>query len=323
MNRSLLAASVSAALLLPASAGASTVSSAPVSGSVYFTTFQAGPGPSDVTLTANGTAWSDAAQTLTAGANCTGSGPVTCPPGDAEVFFRGGADRLTNTFSFFGLKVHGAGGNDTISANGNQTEVWGDNGADHLNVDANGTSLAHGGIGADEIRGGFPHGNGTKLDGGDGPDLVVGNSLSDQQVNGDDGADQLFSVLGLSSYLDGGIGADTLISLGAGNPAFLGTVSLTGGDGPDTIKGGPTTDIFNGGKGADVIDVYDGVPDARADKGHCGPGIDTIYADATDVVDTTDCETIVNAPAPALPAVDAAIAHLTAAFPDTPLTYTP
>jgi RTX calcium-binding nonapeptide repeat (4 copies) len=322
MNRSLLAASVTAALLLPASAGASTVSSAPVSGSIYFTTFQAGPGPSDVTLAGNGRTWSDAAQTLTAGANCSGSPVVTCPQGDAEVFFRGGADRLTNTFSFFGLKVHGAGGNDTITANGNLTEVWGDAGADHVNVDANGTSLAHGGLGADELRGGFPHGNGTKLDGGDGPDLVVGNSLNDKLVEGDDGLDQLFSVLGLTGLLDGGLKADTLVSLGAGNPAFLGTITLNGGDGPDTIQGGPTTDVFDGGNGADVIDVYDGDPSARADNGVCGPGIDTVYADATDTIGA-DCENVIAGPAPALPAVDAAIAHLTAAFPDTPLTYTP
>jgi Ca2+-binding RTX toxin-like protein len=317
MNRSLLAASLTAALLLPASAGASTVSSTPLSGSVYFTTFQAGPGASDVTLAGNGRTWSDAAQTLTAGANCSGSPIVTCPQGDAEVFFRGGNDRLTNTFSFFGLKVHGAGGNDTISANGNQTEVWGDNGADHLDVKANATSLAHGGAGADEIRGGFPNGNGTKLDGGDGPDLVVGNSLNDKLIEGDDGQDQLFSVVGLTSVLDGGPKADTLVSLGTGNPAFLGTVTLTGGDGPDTIKGGPTADVFDGGNGADVIDVYDGDPTARADSGVCGPGIDTVYADATDTIGA-DCENVVNGPAPVLPAVTAALAHLAVAFPDTP-----
>ncbi|HET6508544.1 MAG TPA: hypothetical protein VFG42_17260 [Baekduia sp.] len=318
MNRLLLAATFSAALLLPASAGASTVSSTQVSGSVYSTTFQAGPGRSDVTLAGNGRTWSDAAQTLTAGANCSGGPVVTCPQGDAEVFFRGGNDRLTNTFSFFGVKVHGGGGADTISANGNTTEVWGDNGADHLDVQANGTSLAHGGAGADEIRGGFPNGNGTKLDGGDGPDLVVGNSLDDKLIEGDDGRDQLFSVVGLSSTLDGGPKADTLVSLGTGNPAFLGTVTMNGGDGPDTIKGGPTADVFDGGNGADVIDVYDGDPSARADRGTCGPGNDTVYADPTDTIGA-DCETVVYGPAPDLPAVDAAIAHLHAAFPDTPL----
>jgi Ca2+-binding RTX toxin-like protein len=325
MNRSLLAASLSAALLLPASAGASTVSSTSRPSDIDLTTYQAAPGVADVTLTANNQ-WTDAAQTLTAGTGCTdlGTGTVSCPPtSDVVVNLRGGNDTFTNTFYWYKLFVHGNGGADTLSGNGNYTEIWGDGGADHIDVKANSPSVAHGGTGADEIRGGFPQGNGTSLDGGDGPDLVVGNSNQDSAVHGDAGNDELFSVRGVLSYLEGGANADVMVSLGTVDPAFLGTVNFQGGDGPDIIQGGPTVDVGDAGRGADIVNVYDGATEGvRRDKVACGPGIDTLYADTNDVINP-DCETVVYGPAPDLPKVDAAKAHLAEAFPDTPQSYTP
>ncbi len=318
MHRSLLAAPLAAALLLPAAAGASTVSSAPTSG-IDLTTFQAGPGPSNATLTANN-AWTDSAQTLTAGANCTddGAGTVSCPPtSDVEVYLRNAADTFTNTFYWYKLAVHGGGGADRLSGNGSATEIWGDGGPDRIDVRSNGTATGHGGTGADEIRGNFPQGNGAAIDGGDGADLLVGNSNNDKTVNGDAGQDQLFEIRGVSGTLDGGANADTLVRIGT---SFIaGTITLNGGDGPDTIQGAKGKDVVSGGKGADVIAVSG---DTSVDEVSCGGGVDTVYADATDVV-ASDCESVTIGAAPALPAVDAAKAHLAAAFPDTPQTPSP
>lgn len=312
MNRSLLAASVSAALLLPASAGASTVSSAVVDG-FQTTTFQAGPGLSDATLT-SADEWSDAVQPLNAGPGCTaGVDTVTCPGGTVNVFFRGANDRFTNTFSFSNLRIHGAGGADTITANGSDTQAWGDGGSDYIDVNSNSTTTAYGGAGADDLR---ARGSGAHLEGGDGADLVVGQTGVDKVLDGDAGADQVIEVLGFYGNLDGGAGADTLVSLGAG---FLarGTVTMLGGDGPDTIQGSAATaDQVDAGIGRDVVNVSDGNP-LRVDTVACGAGNDWVYADATDTV-AADCEHVVRGPAPDLPAVDAALAHLASAFPDVP-----
>jgi Ca2+-binding RTX toxin-like protein len=316
MHRSLLAAaSLSAALLLPAAAGASTVSYDPGTGPVGSTTFQAAPGAVDVTLTSNNR-WTDAAQTLTAGAGCTdlGTGTVSCPAtSDVVANLRGGDDTFTNTFYWYGLTVHGNGGDDTLSGNGNQTTLYGDGGADHIDVKANARSYAYGGNGPDEIRGGFPQGNGTSLDGGPGADLVVGNSNDDRTITGGDGADQLFNIRAVAAELDGGAGADTIISIGTVRFGY-GTITIDGGDGPDTIVGGRGHDVVDAGIGRDTIDVTEAT---SPDTVTCGAGVDTVYADATDTI-AADCENVFYSAAPALPAVDAAKAHLSAAFPDTP-----
>lgn len=317
MNRSLLAVSVFAALLIPASAEASTVSA---TGAAPYTSvlFQAGPGPSDVTLTSSGVfasdIWSDAAQTLTAGAGCTaGVGSVTCPYGSVQVNFRNANDRFTNTLSFSDLTIHGNGGADTITANGESTWAYGDGGSDTIDVNSNGTTRAFGGTGADDLR---ARGGGAEMDGGDGTDLVVGQSGVDKSIAGGAGADQVFSVLGFASNLDGGPGNDTIVSLGAGFHTH-GTVNILGGDGADTIQGSAaTTDQVDAGIGKDVIDVYDGNT-IMIDTVTCGPNVDWVYADATDTV-AADCEHVVRGPAPDLPAVDAAKAHLAEAFPDAP-----
>lgn len=61
--------------------------------------------------------------------------------------------------------------------------------------------------------------------------------------------------------------------------------TVRGGDGADTILGGPTTDAIDAGDGADVIDVRGG----GADTVDCGPGADSIEADAgVDVL--TNCD---------------------------------
>jgi Ca2+-binding RTX toxin-like protein len=128
--------------------------------------------------------------------------------------------------------------------------------------------------------------------GGDGPDTFdlifadghVSAGAGDDVVTGADGADAI----------DGGPGADR----------------LSGGFGPDVIVGGPGADDIGGdrtaaceygpvfgvctiGSGADTIDARDG----ERDTIDCGPGADTVYADAIDV--TAGCETVLVAGGPA------------------------
>ena len=83
--------------------------------------------------------------------------------------------------------------------------------------------------------------------------------------------------------------ADILRGL-AGNDNLNGRAGpdkLYGGPGNDTISGGPGTDLLDGGPGNDTINARDRQPDTI----HCGPGIDTLTADRTDLI-TPGCETI-------------------------------
>lgn len=61
---------------------------------------------------------------------------------------------------------------------------------------------------------------------------------------------------------------------------------LDGAAGNDQITGGGGFDYVTGGGGDDTINVRDG----QADRVRCGPGQDTVVADATDIV--SDCETV-------------------------------
>ena len=49
----------------------------------------------------------------------------------------------------------------------------------------------------------------------------------------------------------------------------------------------------------------------------CGDGRDTVYADADDTV-AADCEKVRRGPAPELPGLPTAIAHLEETYPDSP-----
>jgi Ca2+-binding RTX toxin-like protein len=311
MLRSLLIASSAAALALPAAAGASTIDATPPTGFAAIT-FLAGPGDSDLTL-ASGNNWTDAAQTLTGTGGCTGSPVVHCPNGNATITFRGGNDRFTNAFYFYDLSIDGKGGNDTIVANGAHTTATGGAGDDTIDISANGSPTGSGGAGNDQLRGGYPSNAATTLSGEGDDDLVVGNSNNDT-LTGGNGADQLFSAHGNAGTADGGAGDDVIVNLATAT--IPGTFAETGSGGDDTIVGGRWTDIVKAGNDDDVIDVS-GDAATATDKVSCGRGVDTVYADAGDVIGD-DCETILPGPAPDLPVVDAALAHLAAAFPTTP-----
>lgn len=72
--------------------------------------------------------------------------------------------------------------------------------------------------------------------------------------------------------------------------------TIDGGDGEDSLHGGPAADVIRGGAGDDTIEARDGI----ADTIDCGPGIDLALADAIDTV--TDC----NDPVP-VPEADAPV----------------
>jgi hypothetical protein len=173
---------------------------------------------------------------------------------------------------------------------------------------------------------------GTWIDGGSGNDLLLGGSNADW-LFGSAGDDTVDGGLG-SDLLSGGNGSDrvdyssrtgtvtvTLDGIkgdgeagendfitasvenatgGSGNDTFTGNAganSLRGGAGADTLDGGPGPDTLQGGDGADVFKAADGA----LDQLDCGAGVDSVAADAIDVL-TADCN---EAGAPSAPATGA------------------
>ena len=89
-------------------------------------------------------------------------------------------------------------------------------------------------------------------------------------------------VAGLAGHdcANGGAGADGVAG-GAGHDLLSGGAAgdrLRGGPGSDELRGGPGRDTFAGGSGRDEIDARDGV----AETVRCGPGRDSVEADAAD-----------------------------------------
>lgn len=323
MHRSLFAVPLAAMVLaVPAAAGASTVDAELPSPSAlrYDLTFTGGNRVNDVTFDGRGFRWTDAAQPLKALGSCVQGNPVTCPSGDSSINLDGGDDRLLiQPNGGLDTAVHGGAGADTIDADSNTLAVFGDGGPDTIDATANGTVDADGGPGADAVRGGRGIGSGSRLTGGDGADLLVGDAVVRDQLSGDDGNDDLF-VTYATGTVDGGAGADVIADLGLRARAL----NATGGAGADTIVGGPATDTIDGGLGADTIDVAgdpSGDPEfPSADTVTCGPGNDTVYADPEDSV-AADCEHVLTDAVPdhrSLPRVAAALAHLAAVWPTHP-----
>ncbi|HWC28079.1 MAG TPA: calcium-binding protein [Solirubrobacteraceae bacterium] len=137
------------------------------------------------------------------------------------------------------------------------------------------------------------------------PELIRG-TPGDDGLHGNAGDDRLFAAAG-DDYVDGGKGDDELHG-GSGDDIMAGRRGsdrifgdtgddhITGDRGDDTIDGGPGADrIFGnldddaiaGGAGDDRINVVGGGRDVV----RCGPGSDSVFADARDRV-TADCERI-------------------------------
>lgn len=134
----------------------------------------------------------------------------------------------------------------------------------------------HLGDGADRVTAGAlsPRSAVVHGDGGD-DDLGVGSM--DDRLYGDDGDDKL-SAGGGDDQVEGGAGNDT-IKAGGGNDR------VDGGAGMDDVSG---DGLIGAEDGNDVIAVRDGESDAV----QCGLGADRVTADALDVVDRPDCESV-------------------------------
>lgn len=228
---------------------------------------------------------------LIAGGPCAGMGPGASddPPQPAGLC-QGFEPTLEGTEGA-DSNLRGGAGADVIAARGGGDNVYGLASADII-CGEGGYDYIDGGTGSDIIDGGSDGANadytssptavdadvaaGTATAGGDTDQLmslldVTGSALDDEISGNDQG-----------NYFEGGSGNDTLLGLG-GNDA------LYGGPGNDRIVGGAGADRIRGGDGDDAVDTADGSTDTSVD---CGPGQDTLTADAAEISGAIGCEVV-------------------------------
>lgn len=211
-------------------------------------------------------------------------------------------------------RLDGSGGNDVVRGGEGDDELAGDGVIRGSDVIDGGPGIDH--IGSDWIQNDRGSGrlaislDGVANDGHPGEhDNVVGVERFDlfepaEFVAGGDGV--FFKLLNTSvepSSLTGGPGADTLVAYDSADTidGKGGDDVIEGGYGDDTITGGPGRDQINAdagtnscnflvcriGSGNDTVNVRDGEVDSVV----CGPGTDTVIADANDTV-AGDCEQV-------------------------------
>jgi Ca2+-binding RTX toxin-like protein len=265
----------------------------------------------------------------------TGSGVVDTPAGNDAIFGRGGDDTMVggdrgtmgggegadsivggrSTAPAARTVIHGDPGNDTIISGLGNDEIFGDAGSNilayasvqqqGLNIVDRGTSgvtafLANPGQTATGGKSGGPeqdiiHDDIGTLVGSNGNDVLVGNNLANQLVG--------VAPPGTEGVKPGPAGNDVLLSLG-GNDLLLGAEGrdaefggegndvMLGAGGNDGLLGESGIDNFNSGDGDDVNLSRDGVAETIS----CGPGADSVTADAIDKEPAGDCETVNTAP---------------------------
>ncbi len=164
--------------------------------------------------------------------------------------------------------INAHGGDDYVDAEEGDDTISGGDGDDQL----------HGGIGDDDINGDagddqvFGHVGDDSLDGGAGNDRIHGGDGTDY-LNGAYDDDELLGGAG-DDHLIGGAGADVLQG-STGNDTLDGVTDedqpeqdyLNGGVGADTLIGG-AQDVLSGGDGADTFDIVTGgltIMDLEAD----------------------------------------------------------
>jgi Ca2+-binding RTX toxin-like protein len=283
----------------------------------------------------------------------TGSGVIDTPAGTDAIFGRDGNDTLVGgdrgqidggagNDSIVGGRsaagsdrtvIHGALGNDTIVSGLGNDEIFGDAGSntlayasvqqqglDIVDRGTNGVTAAlpNAGLTATGGKTGGPeqdiiHSDIAVLVGGNGNDVLRGNDLANQIVG--------VAPPGTAGVKPGPAGNDALIGNG-GNDLLLGAEGndfevggaandlLLGAGGNDFQVGEAGTDNFSAGEGNDRSFARDGV----AEPVSCGPGTDSLNADAIDTIAAGECETVTTARAAAKRAersVDSALSELT------------
>jgi Ca2+-binding RTX toxin-like protein len=197
--------------------------------------------------------------------------------GNDEVSGGSGNDTLTTTLG--NDTLNGGSGNDMLQGSQNDDVLNGDSGNDTL-LAGLGNDVLDGGAGNDSVFG--QGGNDTvaggagndSVDGGDGQDVLLVTSGNDT-LNGGSDIDQVRSTVDADQVLTdtqlAGIGVSDHLSveqfLLIGGPSgnqidargyTLGSVTVQGMGGPDTIFGSQGDDSLEGGDGIDVIEGADG-----------------------------------------------------------------
>jgi Ca2+-binding RTX toxin-like protein len=277
---------------------------------------------------------------VTLGEGCSGTDPIVCrrPDGGvpSTVAYLGNRDDHANINTFTGsTSIYGEQGDDDIGS-GASTHALADGGPgdDRVSVGADNRGTAVGGPGDDHMINGasvqwmyggpgddtmVAGGLAFEIDGGGGDDRIALNGYDDVMLATGGSGDDVFAIRADASQVDAAGGDDEVMifgdngavvtaSAGADVIGFAwgtedpGTAlrprTLDGGAGADLIAGTPTADTISGGAGADRIDAWGGDHDVVA----CGPGWDTVWADAGDEVDQS-CERRIAEAAPAFQAL--------------------
>jgi Ca2+-binding RTX toxin-like protein len=251
---------------------------------------------------------------------------VTCSAGGYTAYhFSGGSldDNVTATSSLPGSMEGGAGNDTLIGGDGNDAlqgedgvdTLIGNGGNDQLTPD-NGTGAAHeladGGPGDDIIVAVASNGPDERYFGGPGIDRLItfggatgtdplavnmaAGTLGEPSLPSQSNTISGFEDVTTSQAGDSitGDAGSNLIESSLDFFLSLGSVGVPlPPDGGDTIDPGPGVDIVTSGAGDDNIDSNDGFGDSI----RCGPGNDTVHADAFDSL--TDCENVTVAQTPA------------------------
>jgi Ca2+-binding RTX toxin-like protein len=221
-----------------------------------------------------------------------------------EVTLRGGtgADRLqSGSGSGKSPSLYGGQGDDTLYVDNNgggNPLMRGGPGDDELCSCENGGGLLYGGGGEDRL---LMASNGTSalmlsLDGGPGSDTYVpqprtlvglagvapgpGADVLDASGLRSGSSIDLRSCHGCVEWVTGSPGDDEITG-------YAGRQALLGGEGLDVIRGLRGPDLLAGQDGDDTIYSRDDSVDTVG----CGAGVDTVLADASDVV-ASNCETV-------------------------------